>query len=84
MGEGHMLSVAPPGLWWMGCGLLWRGYGVSWRGAESHGSGRGLIADAPTGAGEPHYRSVALNSEASDDPGSAQATWRKLCEQLKT
>ena len=23
MGEGRMLSIAPPGLWWMGCGSLW-------------------------------------------------------------
>ena len=37
MGKRHVLSFAPLGLWW-------------W--AESHGSRRGLIADAPTGAGD--------------------------------
>jgi len=37
MGERHVLSVAPTGL-------------TPW--AESHGSRRGLIADAPTGAME--------------------------------
>jgi hypothetical protein len=51
MGERHVLSVAPTGL-------------TPW--AESHGSRRGLIADAPTGAGKPHRRSLVLKSEAID------------------
>jgi hypothetical protein len=60
MGERHALSVAPPGLWW------WVGPGVAWWGSESHGSRRGLIADALTGTREQQHRSVVLNGEASE------------------
>ena len=61
MGERNVFSVAPPGLWWsLGCGIMWS------LGSESHGSRRGLIANAPTGAGEQHYRSAVLNSEAGE------------------